>query len=233
VHRYSVWNEPNYDMRLAPKGAAPSMYRNLYKAAWDAIKGVDPSAQVFIGETSPEQLRRIRAPLEFLRAVTCATPKYTRAGNCAPLLTDGYAHHPYDYRHSPSYNFPGADNVTLKTIGRLTNALNKLKHAGLLMTPSGGTPFVYATEYGYFSSGKYKLSAQKQGDYLVRAFKMAQANPRIKQLIQYLVIKPPSKYLFFDTSIAGRNGKPTTAFNMLASWAKGAAASGRIAKPFP
>jgi hypothetical protein len=62
---------------------------------------------------------------------------------------------------------------------------------------------------------------------------MAQANPRVRQLLQYLVIKPPSKYLFFDTSIAGRNGKGTAAFNMLAAWARTAANTGRIAKPTP
>jgi hypothetical protein len=231
VSRYSVWNEPNYEARLAQRSAAPGIYRKMYTAAYEEIKKVDPNAQVLIGETSPEKLRRITAPLAFLRAVTCATPKYKRARNCPTLKTDGYAHHPYDYRHSPSYKFPGADNVTLATINRLTSALSKLKAARLLTTPTGGTPYVYATEYGYFSSGKYKLPAKKQGSYLVRAFTMAQRNPRVKQLLQYLVIKPPSKYLFFDTSIAGRNGKGTTAFNMLASWAKKAANSGRIAKP--
>jgi hypothetical protein len=230
VSRYSIWNESNYADRLAPKGAAPSLYRSLYGKAYTAIKKVDPTAQVLFGETSPEKLARITAPLAFLRAVTCAKPNYTRARNCPTLKTDGYAHHPYDYRHSPDYVFPGSDNVTLKTIGRLTTALAKLQAAGLLTTPSGGVPDVYGTEYGYFSSGKYKLSPQTQGQYLVRAFSMAQANPRIRQLTQYLVIKPPSKYLFFDTSIAGRKGQPTAAFNMLANWAQGAANSGQIAR---
>jgi hypothetical protein len=229
VTRYVIWNEPNYDRWIAPRSKGPRIYRSLYTNAYKAIKGVDPNAKVLMGETAPWKLTRITAPLQFLRAVTCADAKYHRARNCPTLKTDGYAHHPYDYRHAPTFKFPGRDNVTVGTLGRLTSALSKLKRAGLLTTPSGGVPYVYLTEYGYFSSGKYKIPVRKQGQYLVRAFTIAQRNPRVKQLLQYILVKPPSKYAFFDTSIAGANGKPTLAFKMLAAWARDAAKAGRIA----
>jgi hypothetical protein len=118
--------------------------------------------------------------------------------------------------------------VTLGTLSRLTNALKRLRNAKLLTTPSGGVPFLYLTEYGYFASGKHKLSPSRQGSYLVKAFTMAQKNRRVKQLLQYQLVKP-GRGDRFDTSIASSRGKPTAAFKKLATWAAKAARAGRIA----
>jgi hypothetical protein len=234
VTRYSIWNEPNYVSWISPLNAAARVYRGLYTSGYSAIKAADPGAQVLIAETSPYALpKRATSPLAFLRGVTCANSHYGKAGSCGTLKTDGFAHHPYDFRHSPTYRYPGADNVTLATLSRLTTALSKLKAANLLTTPSGGVPDVYLTEYGFFSSGKYKISRAKQGSYLVQAFKMAQKNPRVRQLVQYVLIQPSSKYRFFDTSIATRSGGPTSAFKTLAAWAKAAVAAGQIAAAGP
>jgi hypothetical protein len=231
--RYSIWNEPGHRAWLSPVKRSPALYRSLYATGYRTIKGLDPGAQVFMGETSPFQLgkrgKNAWAPLKWLRAVTCAKSNYRRAKKCPTLLTDGYAHHPYDFAHKPTYKYPGKDNVTLRTLGRLTSALTKLRKSKLLTTPTGGTPFVYLTEYGFFSSGKYKLSSKKQGSYLVTAFKMAQKNPRVKQMLQYLLAKPGGNLRHFDTSIVTRRGKVTTAFKLLAAWTKKAAKAGQIA----
>ena len=228
VTRYSIWNEPNYVGWLSPLGSAPRLYRALYQKGYAAIKKADPGADVLFGETSPYALRgRAIAPLAFIRAVTCTNARYRRARRCSTLVTDGVAHHPYDFAHKPSYRYPGADNVTLGTVSRLTNALKKLRNAKVLITPSGGVPFLYLTEYGYFASGRYKLSASKQGSYLVQAFEIAQRNRRVKQLLQYQLVKPRSER--FDTSVASSRGRPTAAFKKLATWAKRAARAGRIA----
>jgi hypothetical protein len=230
VDRYSIWNEPNYRGWLAPMSAAPRLYRALYTAGYTAIKNADPSAQVLIGETSPFAIRgRATAPLQFLRAVTCADRDYSPALACDPLIADGYAHHPYDPTHAPTYRYPGADNVTLGTLHRLTRALNQLADAGLLETPSGRALDVYVTEYGFFASGKKRISAATHAKYLVQAFTMAQANPRVRQMLQYLIVKPRGNLRHFDTSIADRNGRPSLAFKLLAAWARSALAAGRIA----
>jgi hypothetical protein len=235
ISRYSIWNEPNHRSWISPVSKGPSLYRGLYTSGYAAIKAADPSAQVLIAETSPFELgkngRNATAPLKFLRGVTCAKTNYKRARKCATLKTDGFAHHPYDFRHKVTYKYPGKDNVTLATLGRLTSALTKLKNAKLLTTPSGGVPPVYLTEYGYLGSGQYKLSESKRGSYLVQAFNLALKNSHVKQMLQFVLIKPSSKYIFFDTSLASRSGKPGTAYKKLAAWAKKAAAAGRIAKP--
>jgi hypothetical protein len=237
VNRYSVWNEPNHRGWLAPVSKQAALYRALYTAGYSAIKGANPTAQVLIGETSPYSIGRnnknAQGPLRFLRGVTCANSHYKRAKKCATLITDGFAHHPYDFQHKVTYKYPGQDNVTLATLSRLTSALTKLKNAKLLTTPTGGVPFVYLTEYGYLKSGKYKLSESKRGAYLVQAFNLALKNSRVKQMLQFVLIQPSHKYLFFDTSLASRSGKPGSAYKKLAAWAKKAAAGGRIAVATP
>src|SRR5436190_14487349 len=232
VDRYSIWNEPNYVGWLSPLSQAPRLYRALYISSYRAIKKANPSAQVLIGETSPASHRgRSTAPLEFLRRVTCATRSYTAARTCAPLHADGYAQHAYDPTHSPGYRYPGADNVTLATMYRLTNALDDLAVEDLLTTPLGEPLDVYVTEYGFFASGKYHLSPSRHARYLVQAFKMAQRNSRVRQLLQYLLVKPRGNLRHFDTSIADSKSRPSLPFKKLASWAKSALAAGKIAAP--
>jgi hypothetical protein len=234
VDRYSIWNEPNHRGWIEPTKTAPKVYRNLYLAGYSAIKGADSHAKVLFGELSPFGLghgKHINAvpPLKFLRAVTCANNRYKRAKHCATIKTDGFAQHPYDFDHKPTYKYPGKDNVTIGVLGRLTTALSKLQKAKLLTTPSGGLPFVYLTEYGYFASGKHKVKDPKRGNYLVQAFKIAQKNSRVKQMLQFLIVQPTKKYAFFDTSLATRAGVAGKAFKTLAAWANKAARAGQIA----
>ena len=231
VDRYSIWNEPNYVGWIAPLSRGPQIYRSLYTTGWNTIKHYDPSAQVLFGETSPYWLRRrATAPLDFLRRVTCANRSWRPARHCPTLRTDGFAHHPYDFDHPPTYRYPGSDNVTLSGLSRLTHALSGLARSRLLATPSGGPPKLYLTEYGYFSSGHRGVSRSRQASYLVKAFQMAQRNPRVVEMLQYLLIKPTRPYAFFDTSIASRRGSPYAAFRKLARWAAGAAKRGAVAK---
>jgi hypothetical protein len=223
VYRYSIWNEPNHVGWLKPLGTQGKQYRSLYSAGYKAIKALDPGAQVLIGETAPYASRKGVAtpPLKFLRDVL-------KGG---PLKADGYAHHPYDFDHPPSYQFPGGNNVTIGTLGRLTSALDAHWKSGKLRTPGGGGLDVWLTEYGYFASGKRRVKDDTRGKYLTQAFDIAQKNPRVRQMLHYLLVKPSSKYLFFDTSIVARNGKESAAFTALASWTAAAASDGRIAKP--
>ena len=69
-------------------------------------------------------------------------------------MADGYAHHPYDFANPPAAPYPGADNVTMGTLGRLTTALDRLAAAKALRTPDGKPLDVYLTEFGYFASGR-------------------------------------------------------------------------------
>jgi hypothetical protein len=233
VKRYTIGNETNLKVWLAPMSRSPQIYRKLYLAAYKNIKAISKSNQVFIGETAPYSApRRTIAPLKFLRGVTCVNARYKHK-RCTGLKTDGYAHHPYDYIHKFGYKYPGKDNVTLATLGRLTSALKKLRKAKALTTPSGGLPYIYLTEYGYFSGYKYKLPGKTHAKYLTKGFEQARRNPRVKQMLQYLLARPPKKFAFFQTNIMNNKLQPLTPYNALRKWSDNAASKGQIAVPAP
>jgi GH35 family endo-1,4-beta-xylanase len=224
IERYSIWNEPNYVSWNGPLSQGPKRYRQMYKAGYKTIKGIDHHAKVFIGETSPYgQSGRATAPMKFMRSVLKGEH----------LKADGYAHHPYDFRHGIDYRYPGKDNATIKTLKNLTRQLDKFGHSGQLTTPSGKRLDVYLTEYGYMGSGKYKVPEKKRAKYLTKAFQIALDNSRVKEMIHYLLVKPPHTGLFFDTSIVKKGGKRTKSFNALAGWAHKQAKAKRIELPDP
>jgi hypothetical protein len=237
VHRYSIWNEPNFVSWLTPQREAPALYRRLYEAAYAEIKEIDPTAQVLIGETAPFRLPgAATAPLEFLRGLTCANVAYRPARPCRPLRADGYAHHPYDFLHAPERPHPGADNVTIGSLGRLTSALDKLAAARLLMTPRGGPLPVYLTEFGYFRRGHRVLPTARRARYLRRAFAVAiRGYPRVRQMLQYRLVSPPEGYPGgrFDTSVLLPSGAKTPSFEALRTWSLAERLKGRIVTPRP
>jgi hypothetical protein len=231
IDRYSIWNEPNYVGWIAPLSSGPQIYRSLYVAGYAAAKRADPNAQVLIAETSPYALpRRATAPLAFLRGLTCTNRSFSHP-RCGALRADGYAHHPYDFDHPPSYRYPGSDNATLSGLSRLTNALNRLASSRALSDSAGKPLDLYLTEYGFFGTGKRRTSDRTRGKYIRQAFDMALRNPRVKEMLQYLLVTPARRYAFFDTSIVSRSGRPSSAFTQLAAWAKAMARAGKIAKP--
>jgi GH35 family endo-1,4-beta-xylanase len=212
VTRYAIWNEPNHTGWLAPLKSQASLYRALYMQGYAAIKAANPSAQVLIGETAPyaSNKRTAQPPLTFLRALT-------KSGR---LEADGYAHHPYDLLgHAPNYKFPGKDNVTIGTLDRLTKFLNSLANSNKLETPAGQPLNLYLTEFGYLRTGKKKVKESTRAKWLRQAYDIAVKNPRVEQMLHFLLAQPTKKYLFFDTSLVSRSGGKTASFNALADWA--------------
>jgi hypothetical protein len=235
VDRYSIWNEPNYVSWLGPLKKAPRIYRSLYVNGYSAIKAVSPEVDVLIAETSPYKIVKGRrkkqfstAPIEFLRKMTCSNQRLTKS-RCGGLKADGYAHHPYDFDHKPTFRYPGRDNATLSTLGNLTRALDRLHRTKALRTPSGRRLNLYLTEYGYFASGKRRTAEPRRSKYMPQAFAMAQRHRRVKQMLQYLLVQPPEGYRFFDTSIMSFGGEPSSTFGALARWGQGARRSGAAA----
>jgi Cellulase (glycosyl hydrolase family 5) len=228
VDRYSIWNEPNYVGWLAPRRSEPRLYRALYSQAYAAIKREDPSAQVLIGETAPyAETGRATAPLAFLRKVTCRTPIYAPAKSCPTLHADGYAHHPYAFANPPQASYPGANNVTVGSLGRLTRALDRLAGVRALTTPDGKPLDVYLTEFGYFATGPAAVPPPKRADYLETAFDIAERNPRVKEMLQYILVSPPSG-VRFNTSLINLDGRVTPPFAALSRWARQNAKGGGV-----
>jgi hypothetical protein len=221
VDRYSIWNEPNWKTWLGPLSSGPALYRQLYVKGYSAIKAADPAAKVLIGETAPSAKRGwSTAPLAFLRGVTCVNRKYRRTRSCPKLKADGYAHHPYDFAHAPSYQVRGSDNVTIGTLSRLTRALDKLSRSGALRMNGGGRMPLYLTEYGYFASGHRALSKKLRSRYLQQAYSLALKNPRVRSQLQYLLVQPPrsTRASFFDLGLVTLGGTRNAGYNALKRW---------------
>jgi hypothetical protein len=170
-----------------------------------------------------------------VRAAAAKTkpPKLVR-GPCKPLKADGYAHHPYDYRHRPDYAYKGSDNATLGSLSRLTGTLQSLAKIGALRQPKGSKPPpVYLTEYGYFQSGKYALAETARTAYLKKGYTMAQRDRNVAQMLQFGLVTPPTNFIggYFDLSLVHLDGTPTPGYEALRSWAATAGKRGQIKLP--
>jgi hypothetical protein len=244
VNRLAVSNEPNHVGWLTPQRTAAEQYRRLYLAAYKEIKRVDPSIEVLIGELVPyKNGSRSSAPLLFLRQLTCTrtasgTPglrgyRMRKRGSCTPLRADGLAHHPYEYRGPPERSYPGTDNVTIGTLNRLTSTLNELGRLRVLTTPKRKPLDVFITEFGYFGAGRNSHPDARRASYLRRSYQLAQRNPDVRQMTQYLLVRPPRAYIgsYFDMSIVLPNGTPMAPFKELSRWSRSAARRGQIAAP--
>jgi hypothetical protein len=242
VDRYSVWNEPNYVVWLAPLGESPTIYRSLYLAGYAGIKSVDRHAKVLMGETAPFGIRgRSLAPLAFLRGAACVTKRYRTDRTCAKTLpapggalrADGYAHHPYDFLHPPTYRYKGRDNVTIGTLGRLTSALDRLRAARALIGPRRRPLQLNLTEFGYFQAGRRRISESRQAKYLPRAFAIAQRNSRVSEMLQYGLVVPPPEHAgaYFQLGIVALDGTPRPPFQSLRAWSRSALRKRKVARP--
>jgi len=231
VDRYSIWNEPNHKGWLAPQAKAPELYRALYEKGFAALTAADPQAKVMFAETAPyEQPGRTIAPLEFVRRVLCRDDRYRPVRDCPPLRADGFAHHPYDFANAPKRPYPGRDNVTIGSLGRLVTALDRLAKARALTDRTGKPLDIYLTEFGYFATGPLEFDPRKRAAYLVQGFELASRSPRVREMLQYLLVAPPpdSPGGRFDTSLISQEGVPDPAFGALREWSRKARQAGRV-----
>jgi Cellulase (glycosyl hydrolase family 5) len=241
VDAYSIWNEPNHKGWLQPVRQGPALYRKLYEAAYPVIRKVDPAAKILIAETAPYPSKKGNAtpPLRFLRDLACVDKGYKplKGKKCKPLVADAYAHHPYDYTRPPNRAYPGADNVSMGGLSRLENALNRLARRKRLVNPEGGALNLWLTEFGYFArkeTGREKVySESKRAKYLVKAFQIAQKDPRVEVMLQFLLVEYPKGMFRFNTSIVSLNGKPKRTYKKLASWGRKAGKRGQVSLPGP
>jgi hypothetical protein len=185
VRRYSIWNESNTNLFLAPqfdragRSVAPKTYAALYRAAYEGIKSANPKALVAIGETgshgrdepSPGPAQDRHSPARFAQLLSRERPR---------LEFDAWAHHPYPI--SPNVppdgdaNWP---NVTLPAIERLGRSLDR-------WFDREATP-LWITELGYEAAPAepYGVSEGAQADYAEKAIELAAAVPRVEVFVWF------------------------------------------------
>lgn len=220
VKTWSIWNEPNIRPQLAPLSKAPSIYRGLYQAGYTQIRRYSKHAQILFGETSPYAIRhRATAPVTFMRKVLCLSGHWHKAHRCKRLVADGYAHHPYDFKHRPTFHYPGSNNATMATLSHLTTALTRARRAHALTTRHGHTLPVDLTEYGYYAKGSRGLRESKRARYLVKGFSMAYHNPHVRSNLVYLLVVPPGESSF-PMGLMRPDGKALRSYTSLRRWVR-------------
>src|SRR5271165_48087 len=202
VSTYSIWNEPNHPAFLLPQfnangtPASPRIYRGLYQAGYAGLQAAGiAKPNVLFGETAPTGYDRINvrrlgalhdvAPLLFMREALCLNSHYVKSRSCGALQTAGYAHHAYTIAVAPTYQTPGADNVTIGTLSRLSRALDLAARAHAI---PAHLP-IYLTEFGVQSLPNRQLGvpASVQAERDAWAEQIAWSNPRVAAFSQYLL----------------------------------------------
>jgi hypothetical protein len=180
VRFYSVWNEPNLQLFLAPQYAGkrsvgPGLYARLYRAAYAGLKAGSPNAQIAIGETSARGLRTSpsHAPARFAEALSKLRPK---------LRFAAFAHHPYSApANQPPTQRVGWPNVSMTSLPRFGASLDKW--FGRKNIP------LWLTEYGHETRPEDRrgVTYAQQSAYLSTAVSMARRNPRVGMLIWFAI----------------------------------------------
>jgi cellulase (glycosyl hydrolase family 5) len=184
VRFWSIWNEPNLQLFLAPqydkrgRSVAPRNYAKLYAAGYKGIKSGNARALVAIGETSargtdnPTGARPVHSPGRFLEELAKVSPG---------LKFDAYAHHPYPFRPnlkpSQKVRWP---NVTLGSLPELETHLKQLFRRKSVP--------IWVTEYGHETRPQDALgvSYSTQGAYLRQAISIARSYPFVNMFIWFV-----------------------------------------------
>jgi hypothetical protein len=212
---WSIWNEPNQPQFLKPQyrgrtPVSPRLYRALYLAGYKAIRSSPDNKRdaILIGETSPRGNDHVVNPLKFFRGMLCLDSSYHRARKCAPLPTQGYAHHAYTTRTGPRYT-PPKDDVTIGVLNRLNVALDRAAAAKVL--PRGLK--IYLTEFGIQTvpDRLAGVSYSQQASFRAISEHIAYVNPKVALFSQYLMDddqprKSGYKYGGFETGLRRADG---------------------------
>jgi len=182
VGLWSVWNEPNIELFLAPqysgsKIVGPANYGKLYKAAYAGIKAGNPLAKVAIGETSA---RGRDKPLPGVSGSVAPGTFAKLLGKVSGLRFDAWAHHPYP----TSPNLPPLQkvrypNVTLSTLPLFEQQLKTSFHRSVP---------VWITEYGHETKpGEPNgVTTAKQAAYAKQALTIAKNDPNVQMFVWFV-----------------------------------------------
>jgi len=220
VRFYTVWNEPNLQLFLAPqydargRSVAPANYARLYRAGYAGLKAGSPTALVGIGETSPRKLSTSpsHAPARFAQLLSQQRPA---------LRFDAWAHHPYGSPASaPPTQRVGWPNVGMSSLTRFGNSLDtwfKRKNTR-----------IWITEYGHETRPEDPRGVPyaTQAAYLRTAVNMARQNPRVDMLIWFAM--RDHEVNLWQSGLLTYGGLEKPAFDIFSQLAKGVDARNAI-----
>lgn len=165
IHQWEIWNEPNISGFWKP---APSVeqYSALLKAAYKAIKAVDPTAKVISGGLAPAATvaGRSFSPIDFLKGM------YAQGDGA---YFDALGFHPYSFPALPSYSASWnawQQMANTSTSLRSTMAANGDANKQIWMTeygaPTGGPGVLALSGVGNFAGAPDHVTSDLQAQML-------------------------------------------------------------------
>jgi hypothetical protein len=231
VKLWSIWNEPNLPVFLLPQRSSskshypvsPTMYRNLYRAAYAGLAATGHSKDtILLGELLPvgkssHTTRSSIRPLDFLRELACVDRRYhafkganAKARGCTKfkaLPLSGIAYHPYALAGGPTKRPPSSDDATIGTLSRVTKVVERLRARGRLSGPR--KPPLWLTEFGVQTDPPdYLFGApiKRVPTYLGMAERNAMHNRRVYSYSQYPLVDDRTTS-GFQSGLRFNNGK--------------------------
>lgn len=249
VQIYLIGNEPNQRPFQNPQSVcrgtkcdavAASNYRDVFNAAYRAIKSADSSSKVIIGELAPigsgSRTGSLK-PLKFIRRLACLDDKYKpiRDGSCKNFKAaraDGFGFHPYNLKQRPDQPSKDRNLARIGDLPRFFTELDKVQRTGRLRASTGRFN-LYLTEFAYETNPPDPaagVSPALQNLYLQQSAYLAWAAPRVKLFSQYEWRDEPVQTiagfrygnfqsgLFFHPRVRGGAAKPSFAEFPHAFW---------------
>jgi hypothetical protein len=227
VTRFSVWNEPNLQLFLAPqfngsKIVSAGTYAKLFMAAYKGIKAGNKTALVAAGETSnrghnkPTGAVSSVAPATFARLVSEANPK---------LPLDAWATHPYPsvYALGPSQKV-AYPNVAFSTMDRFGADLAKWFHKPVP---------IWVTEYGEQTTPAPGIvgpvSYATQAKHAKQALQLAAKSPYVQMFIWFILRDSNAQTWFSGLQTVAGKKKP--GYNTFKSTAAGIVGQSQVVAP--
>jgi len=185
IDRYEVWNEPNLKHYWEP-ASAPGEYAALLRAAYTAIKEVEPEATVVSGGLA-------RNHVGFLKGYYAVARGYPGAAE-NDYFFDVLGLHPYTRgpdgtAHSPDWS--GPERVIQTRHGPLDFSFGGIAEMRRVMEENGDHDKpIYIGEFGYStvdipSFGLKGIPDPKRALYLKRAYALARDLPYVEEIVWY------------------------------------------------
>jgi hypothetical protein len=172
VKLWAIGNEPNHKGFLYPQSTrggvpvAPRLYRDLVRAAVSGLRRSGHTHDtILFGELLPiapsaRGPKRNLQPIVFIREFFCLDSRWrpfrgraARERGCQHYkkLTGvtGFGYHPYTRPAGPSLVEPSANDATIRSLGRVTRALDIARSRGRV---GGGRLPIWITEFGFQSN---------------------------------------------------------------------------------
>jgi hypothetical protein len=227
IRAYQIWNEPNLDREWGNRAPSASEYVELLRVAHQAIKKSDPEALVISAGLSPttEVSERARADSVFLREMYAAGLKD---------VTDQVGVHGAGFKAEPE-----ADPAQVAQSADLTNndpsqpdlrrayAFRHVEDVRQIMVENGdATKQLAILEMGWTSDPRpgssyawHSVSEETKGEYIVRAFKLAQERWRTWMGFMTVIYLPEPNWTRNDEqywwSLTDTDGAPRASYRAI------------------